>query len=330
MPLRLTTRRLVIEPLQGADVSAFVAYRQDPDVARWQSWDTTYSEADGRALVGSQPDGLPGPGDWLQLAVRDRSSAELYGDVAVHRVDGPPDTFEIGMTLARRAQHRGIAAEAVTRVLDHLFGDAGAHRVIAHCDSRNASVARLLRGLGLRHESHEIDAEYSKGEWITLDGYAVLADAYAAQRVSLRQAQPEDAGAIAEIYLSAVRSELGYLRPAHTDDEVRAYFSEVVVPQLRVWVAVRGGNVVGFGAHVDGQLDHLYVRPDVLRQGIGAALLEQIKAESPDGLSLFAFQRNWPARAFYRRHGFVVTAFGSGAENEEREPDLTLRWTPPG
>jgi ribosomal protein S18 acetylase RimI-like enzyme len=168
----------------------------------------------------------------------------------------------------------------------------------------------------------------AKGERITVDENATSATD-STRRVVLRPARPADGSAVAEIYLAAVRSELGYLRLAHADDEVRDYFRDAVLPRLRVVVAVRDGELVGFGAHADGQLDHLYVRPDVLRQGIGAALLERIKAESPDGLTLFAFQRNWPARAFYRRHGFVVAAFASGADNEEREPDLTLRWTPP-
>ena len=117
MLLRLTTARLMIDPLQEPDVHAFVEYRQDPDVARWQSWDIDYCEADGLALVRSQPSGLPGAGDWLQLAVRDSSTGQLYGDVAVHRLSDVPDTYEIGMTLARRFQHRGIATEAVGRVL---------------------------------------------------------------------------------------------------------------------------------------------------------------------------------------------------------------------
>ena len=328
MPLQLTTARLVIEPLQVADVPAFVAYRQDPDVARWQSWDTDYSEADGRALVGSQPDGLPAAGNWLQLAVRDRSSGELYGDVAVHRLADVPDTFEIGMTFARQSQHRGFATEAVTGVLDHLFADAGAHRVTAQCDARNTSVARLLRRLHLRQESHQVQAEYAKSEWITLDGYAVLAFEHAAQQVRVRPAQQHDAAAIAEVYLAAVRSELAFLQRPHTDDEVRAWYRDVVLPGSRVLVAERAGELVGYGAHDGGHLDHLYVRPDALRQGIGAALLGQIKTEAPAGLQLFVFQRNWPARAFYRRHGFVVTAFTSGAGNEEQEPDLVMRWTP--
>lgn len=185
MSLRLKTPRLLLEPLAETDVPDFVAYRQDPDVARWQSWDVDYSQADGAALVASQPTGdLPGPGDWLQLAVRDRSSDQLYGDVAVHLLAGVPDTYEIGMTLAVRFQHRGIAGEAVARVLEHLFTDAGAHRVVAQCDTRNTSVARLLRALGLRQESHQVDADRCKDEWTTVDGYALLADEYAAQRIS--------------------------------------------------------------------------------------------------------------------------------------------------
>ena len=148
--------------------------------------------------------------------------------------------------------------------------------------------------------------------------------------IEVRPARPGDALAVAEVYLAAVSSELPYLQLAHTDDEVRGHFRDVVLPGSQVLVAERGGEIVGFGAHADGWLDHLYVRPDALRQGIGAALLRQIKAASPDGLTLWAFQRNWPARTFYRRHGFLPVAFTDGTGNEEQEPDLELRWTPPG
>ena len=79
---------------------AVVAGRR-PDVARWQSWDTGYGEADARRLVGDQPAGdLPDAGGWLQLAVRSPDRAVLYGDVAVHRLADQPDTYEIGVTLA--------------------------------------------------------------------------------------------------------------------------------------------------------------------------------------------------------------------------------------
>lgn len=158
------------------DVAAFVAYRRDPSVARWQSWDPTYSEADARALIAAQPTTvLPPAGHWLQLAVRTVDGAMLCGDVAVHRIADQPDTFEIGVTLAPGARGQGFGTEAVTRLLAFLFAEAGAHRVIASCDSRNTAVARLLARVGMRHESRQVDADFFKGEWTTLDGYAVLA-----------------------------------------------------------------------------------------------------------------------------------------------------------
>ena len=159
-----------------------------------------------------------------------------------------------------------------------------------------------------------------------VESAAALAEEPVSQQVSIRPGQSEDAADVAEVYLATVRSELPYLQPAHTDDEVRAYFRDQVLPQSRVLVAVRGGDVVGFGAYAAGELDHLYVRPDVLRQGVGTALIQQIKRESPNGLSLWAFQRNWAARGFYRRHGFAVTAMTDGSRNEEREPDLRMFW----
>jgi RimJ/RimL family protein N-acetyltransferase len=166
---------VLLEPLEDGDVAAFAAYRRSPDVARWQSWDTGYDEADARRLVAGQPAGLPGPGDWLQLAVRSTDRAALYGDVAVHRLADRPATFEIGVTLAPAAQGRGLGTEAVACVLRHLFTEGGAHRVVAFCDARNAPVAALLRRVGMRHESRQVEADRFKGEWATLDGYAVLA-----------------------------------------------------------------------------------------------------------------------------------------------------------
>lgn len=107
MTYPLSTPRLLIGPLNEADIDAFVAYRQDADVARWQSWDPSYSRDDAYALVSDQPTGdLPASGGWLQLALRSPDGSKLYGDVAVHHVGDQPDTFELGVTLARASGTR--------------------------------------------------------------------------------------------------------------------------------------------------------------------------------------------------------------------------------
>lgn len=178
----LKTSRLSIAPLTQRDAAVFVRYRQDPDVARWQSWEPTYSDADAAELLASQPSGpVPPAGGWLQLAIRDSDSELLLGDVAIHTSAEYADTYEVGVTIAAENQHRGIAAEAVTRVLEFLFSEGAAHRVTANCDARNAPIARLLVRCGMRKESSQLDCEFFTGEWITLDGYAILASEFAAK-----------------------------------------------------------------------------------------------------------------------------------------------------
>jgi len=173
--VQLTTERLRIEPLAEADIDAFTAYRRDPAIARYQSWDPSYSTADAARLVAGQPTtGLPAAGDWLQLALHDAADGRLVGDVAVHRLAGQPATFEIGVTLAPAEHGRGLGGEAVTAVIDALFATHGAHRVVAECDARNDAVHALLARAGMRQESRQVDADWFKGEWTTVDGFAVL------------------------------------------------------------------------------------------------------------------------------------------------------------
>lgn len=138
----------------------------------------------------------------------------------------------------------------------------------------------------------------------------------------------EDAPEIARIHLASRAATMPYLPPArHDEAEVTRWIREVVLTRCRTWVAVRGTEIVGY-AVLDGDLlDQLYLRPDVRRQGVGTLLLDEVRRHSPDGLSLHVFQQNAEARAFYRRHGFVVVETSNGERNMENLPDMTLRWT---
>ena len=160
----------------------FVAYRRDPDIARYQSWAPDYDMAMAEVLVagieGHEAGGRrlsPPPGAWRQLAIIEGATETLVGDAALHTLAAQPDTYEIGITLAANHHGRGLAAEALGLVLDALFTSEGAHRVIAHSDERNDAVHRLLEALGLRLEGRFLDADWCKGEWTTLRLYAVLA-----------------------------------------------------------------------------------------------------------------------------------------------------------
>jgi GNAT superfamily N-acetyltransferase len=128
-----------------------------------------------------------------------------------------------------------------------------------------------------------------------------------------------------------------YLPQLHTPAEDVVLFSERVLPTSHVTVAeveaevgaAAGSDrgVVGFSAVKDGWLDHLYVVPSQQGGGIGGALLARAMDESPGGLTLWAFAANHGAIAFYGRAGFVEVLRTDGSGNEERVPDVQMRWS---
>ena len=173
--MEIQTDRILLRRFRRADLEAFVAYRSDESVARFQSWDKSYSKADAEKFLAEDAYVAPGqPGQWLQLAIEERGTGALCGDCAVRIIAEQPRTAEVGVTLAPNFQNRGIASEALMVTLDWLFGKQDMHRICAEADDRNHAVHRLLERLGFRMEARLIEADWFKGEWTTLRIYALL------------------------------------------------------------------------------------------------------------------------------------------------------------
>ncbi|WP_097975746.1 GNAT family N-acetyltransferase [Streptomyces sp. gb14] len=156
------------------------------------------------------------------------------------------------------------------------------------------------------------------------------------QEVRLRLATAADAEAVTRVFLDSRAAAMPYLRRIHSDEDTLAWITHVVLPtSTAVWVAEgvgedgEGGELLGFAALAGGgELEHLYLRPDVLRRGVGSRLLAEVRGAVDGPIGLYVFQRNVAARAFYERHGFTAVAFDDGGRNEENEPDVLYRWTP--
>lgn len=160
----IATQRLVLRRFRASDAPRLSEYRSDPAVARYQSWDAPFpldkAELAVRNFAASSPD-EPG---WFQYAIELTASRELIGDVAVRLHDNLKQA-EVGFTLAVAYQGRGFATEAVSAVLDRLFGLQGLHRVMGECDARNTASAALMERLGFTREGLLRQQTFIKGEW---------------------------------------------------------------------------------------------------------------------------------------------------------------------
>lgn len=169
------TDRLVLRRFREQDAEAFAAYRSDPEVARHQSWSAPYPLEAARAFV-AEMSGAPAdvPGEWFQVAVSLTEQGPPVGDVAFSPREHEPRIVEIGFTVAPGFQGRGFGTEAVTALLDVLFGRLGKHRVTASCDLRNTASRRLLERVGMRLEGHLVESYWDDGEWTDDLLFAVL------------------------------------------------------------------------------------------------------------------------------------------------------------
>lgn len=153
----LDTARTRVRRLRADDLPRFQSIRRDPEVGRWQGW-TPVDDGAAAAFLAAMADGpWLRPGDWTQLALAHRDDDTLFGDIGLHwPASGDPDgALEIGFSLARDAQGRGLAHEAVGATLRLLLAARTVRACTAVTDTRNLPSIRLLERLGFRLERTE-------------------------------------------------------------------------------------------------------------------------------------------------------------------------------
>lgn len=178
----LETPRLWLRRFQTGDEAPFLAYRNDPEIARYQSWESFSPEEATEFIAEQQSLQLGEPGKWFQFAIELKETASLIGDCAFKVNEDDSRQAEIGFTLARAFQGKGYAAEAVERVLLYGFAELSLHRIIAITDCENISSVALLERLGMRREAHFIQNIWFKGKWGDEYLYALLRDEWSDQR----------------------------------------------------------------------------------------------------------------------------------------------------
>ena len=141
--------RFVLRRLSGDDLREFQAYRQDAELGRYQGW-SPMSDEDAAAFLGEMSTiALFSPGNWTQLAIADPRTRCLIGDIGIF-LDPHGRHAEIGFTLARHAQGRGLATAAVAEAIRLVFAATGVARIIGITDARNTASIQLLERVGMR------------------------------------------------------------------------------------------------------------------------------------------------------------------------------------
>lgn len=171
----LETERLWIRQFRDDDLEAFLAYRNDPSVARWQGWDVPYPREKAVEFVEEMKNRNPEEaGGWLQAAIVVKETGEFIGDCAFYIKKDETRTAHLGCTIMQKYWRKGYAVEATRRLMAYLFDDLHLRRLIADTDVENTGSWKTLEKLGFRREAHFVENIFFKGHYASEYHYAML------------------------------------------------------------------------------------------------------------------------------------------------------------
>ncbi|WP_327290892.1 GNAT family N-acetyltransferase [Streptomyces sp. NBC_01198] len=150
-PITLTTGRLLLRPLESADVDAVRAACQDPEIPRWTTVPSPYTHAHAIDFVerispqGWRDDTL------YNFGVFTLDSGALVGSMGLVRLaqlPAPGRQAELGYWTAKEQRGNGYTAEAGRAVCDWAFTALGAERLEWFAEAGNIGSRAVALSIG--------------------------------------------------------------------------------------------------------------------------------------------------------------------------------------
>ena len=139
---------LHLRRLRPSDLDEFVAYRNDPNVARYQGWEALTPDKALQFLTHMHSSPLLTPGEWTQVAVALHYDDTLVGDAGLF-ISQDGQEAEIGLTLAQAYQGKGFGTRGLDLALALIWRETQAATVRIWTDLRNIAALRVLRRANL-------------------------------------------------------------------------------------------------------------------------------------------------------------------------------------
>jgi len=162
----ISTERLLVRQFLTSDASAFHAWRNDAEVARYTLWDYPYSLARaetfcrGQAAYGAFP-----IGNWCQVFIEELGTGSAVGDIGLGLDTDGDGALTLGYSISRAHWGKGYATEAVGAIMRPVAQAVGANTIKAEIDARNPASGKVLAKLGFKSGPVHKKRTFVKGEW---------------------------------------------------------------------------------------------------------------------------------------------------------------------
>lgn len=162
----MKTNRLLIRKFLPDDWQDLFEYLSQEEVVKYEPYDVFTEEQTRQEAINRSNNS-----DFWAVCLQD--TGKLIGNIYLAKQEF--DTWELGYVFNKNYQGSGFATEAARALIEDLFVNQCAYRIIAMCNPQNTASWKLLERLGMRREGHLI-----KNIWFFKDesGNPIWQDTY--------------------------------------------------------------------------------------------------------------------------------------------------------
>lgn len=179
----LTTPRLTLRRMMVLDTDDMYQYAGRPDVTKYLTWlphpDREYTREYLQYLGNRYAAGM-----FYDWAVIYEPDCKMVGTCGFTSFNCSSDSAEVGYVLNPDYWGRGIATEALSRVLEFGFEELGLHRIEAKFIEENERSRRVMEKVGMTFEGVMREGMLIKGVYRNIGICSILASEWKSRQQS--------------------------------------------------------------------------------------------------------------------------------------------------
>ncbi|SDS62804.1 GNAT family N-acetyltransferase [Actinoplanes derwentensis] len=167
----LRGERVVLRPFAPGDAAVIARIVEDPEVRRFTGGGDVRFDAD--ELERIYADRITAD-DRLDLAVLDRVTGELVGEVVLNEWDERNRSCNFRTLIGPGGRDRGLGTEATRLLVEHGFKTLNLHRIHLYVYAFNPRARRVYEKAGFTAEGVDRDALWHDGVWVDAVRMSIL------------------------------------------------------------------------------------------------------------------------------------------------------------
>lgn len=160
--------------MQISDSAELFQIWSDPQVTKFMNIESFNNENQAKDMI-LLFDKLSNKEEAIRYSIIEIESDKVIGSCGFNYIDLKNAKAEIGYDLNKMYWGQGFAKEAITCLIQYAFNDLSLNRIEAKIEPENVNSIKLVEKLNFTFEGTLRKSEKSKGHFIDLNIYSILA-----------------------------------------------------------------------------------------------------------------------------------------------------------